>query len=243
MLANENHEWELEVRQRAANYRYPPTPDLSASRQQGPVNARRRRLRPALAVSFTLVAVLLLIGLSMPQARATVLEALRLGAIEIRLLESEPIIDAAALSIVDLGEPVTEADALTHFAGPLRHSAELGQPNAFFVHDIFGEIAAVTMLWQPNTRTDTPQIAVTQINSPGFVFKWAYGQQIEEITVNRQPGIWIEGPHPVQFESGIVDRDAVAQGNVLIWVDGRTTLRLEGDLTQEQALEIAAGFD
>ena len=52
-------------------------------------------------------------------------------AIEIRLLESEPIIDAAALSIVDLGEPVTEADALTHLLAHCDIRPELGQPNAF----------------------------------------------------------------------------------------------------------------
>jgi hypothetical protein len=48
-------------------------------------------------------------------------------------------------------------------------------------------------------------------------------------------GIWIEGaPHVVRL-----GRDARLAGNVLVWLEGRTTLRLEGDLDKDQMLELA----
>ena len=50
-----------------------------------------------------------------------------------------------------------------------------------------------------------------------------------------QPGIWVEGEHVVSELFGLPR----LSGNVLLWEQDGLTLRLEGRLTKEQALELA----
>ena len=66
------------------------------------------------------------------------------------------------------------------------------------------------------------------------------------MTVNGQPGAWIEEPHVVFFEDR---RGRMRQstgrlaGKTLLWQHGEVTLRLEGDLSKEEALRIARTAD
>jgi hypothetical protein len=72
------------------------------------------------------------------------------------------------------------------------------------------------------------------------------GTRLEELTVNGGRGYWIEGgPHLLVYRdaSGAV-RDEMTRlaGNVLLWEQGGQTLRLEGALTKEAALRVAASL-
>ena len=54
--------------------------------------------------------------------------------------------------------------------------------------------------------------------------------------------MWIRGPHVVTFvptPSGINNAISRVSGNALVWQRGTLTLRLEGDLTEAQALRLA----
>lgn len=70
---------------------------------------------------------------------------------------------------------------------------------------------------------------------------WSEGELSWE-DVNGQTALWVEGPHAV----GYVGRDGTFRleearlaANTLIWQAGGTTLRLEGDFTRAEALDIA----
>ena len=67
---------------------------------------------------------------------------------------------------------------------------------------------------------------------------------IEPARVGRAEGLWIEGaPHVLTWidrETGYRERPILIRGNVLLWLRGDLTLRLEGRLTKAQALELAS---
>ena len=68
--------------------------------------------------------------------------------------------------------------------------------------------------------------------APNFIFT----------SVNGRDALWFEEPH----ELALLKPDGTPRtestrlaGQTLVWVDGTTTLRLEGDLTLNRAIEIA----
>jgi hypothetical protein len=70
------------------------------------------------------------------------------------------------------------------------------------------------------------------------------GTRLEPVTVNGARGYWIEGaPHFFfhQDEAGQARQEAIRlAGNVLLWEQGDLTLRLEGAMSKDEALRIAA---
>jgi hypothetical protein len=69
------------------------------------------------------------------------------------------------------------------------------------------------------------------------------GTKVEHVRVNGNPGIYLSGaPHAVLFQAqtGEVQTDRVRlAGNVLIYEQGRLTIRIEGTRTLGQALVLA----
>ena len=66
--------------------------------------------------------------------------------------------------------------------------------------------------------------------------------QSGEVTVNGDPGFWIEGVHEIFYtgpEGEFLRDTARLAGNVLLWQHGSVTLRLEADVPMAQALAIA----
>jgi hypothetical protein len=51
--------------------------------------------------------------------------------------------------------------------------------------------------------------------------------------------VWIEGAHPLQFETGDFDVQIIVDSNVLIWTEGAVTYRLEGQLSLDEAIQLA----
>jgi hypothetical protein len=66
---------------------------------------------------------------------------------------------------------------------------------------------------------------------------------IEAVDVRGKPGLWIQGaPHVLTWmdrETGYRERPILVKGNVLLWLNGGQTLRLEGRLSKAQALDLA----
>jgi hypothetical protein len=74
------------------------------------------------------------------------------------------------------------------------------------------------------------------------LFKKLGTQDFEYLQVGGANAVWVPSPHPLYY----LDRDgkvhtesARLSAKTLIWQRGDVTLRLEGDLTQEQAVQIA----
>jgi hypothetical protein len=81
------------------------------------------------------------------------------------------------------------------------------------------------------------------VNSQFFGKFIGPGTTLEEVTVGGHRGLWIAGqPHDFYFidSTGLVrDETLRLAGNTLIVDFGGTIVRIEGDLTKAQALQIA----
>lgn len=220
-----------------------------------------RRLAWALAV----MALLALGLLAVPATRAALLSFFaRVGAIEIFIDESAPTVPAStlpastlpastpaasgqpatttpvavphSLSLIDLGEPATlaEAERQAHFTPEL--PAALGAPDEAYTHPGI-DLPAITLVWRPD---DGPPLSLTAIAVAEFGRKVVAATTVEEVAVGDETGLWLIGPHHLQlFGDWQGSNNLLITSNVLIWVHGGITYRLEGDLSRADAVAIA----
>lgn len=223
-----------------------------------------RRLAWALAV----MALLALGLLAVPATRAALLSFFaRVGAIEIFIDESAPTVPAPtlpastlpastpaasgqpatttpvavphSLSLIDLGEPATlaEAERQAHFTPEL--PAALGAPDEAYTHPGI-DLPAITLVWRPD---DGPPLSLTAIAVAEFGRKVVAATTVEEVAVGDETGLWLIGPHHLQlFGDWQGSNNLLITSNVLIWVHGGITYRLEGDLSRADAVAIAASL-
>ena len=227
-------ELERDLREVGRLLAFPPEPDLvpgvrarlgeAAPRSFG--FARRRALVLALAV----LVVALGAAFAVPPARTAILRFFHIGGETIVRVDKVP--NAPRLS------PIAGLD------GPM--SVENANDRAGFnliLPPKHGGIYADDGIVATYIR---PRVVLTEARGElGFTKKVA-GQQtrIEPIMVNDHNGIWIEGaPHVVMYfdsQGRGRDRRVRIAGNTLVWAYGSVTLRIEGPITQAQALALAA---
>ena len=210
---------------------YPATPafDLSFERRR----ERAPLLRP-LALGFAILAAALagVLALS-PGARSAFLELFHLKGATVELTETLPEVDVQA---IDFGERVSREEAERRVGFRL---LDVGEPVAIFVR---GEIATLVY-----GSVEKPRLALSQLRGgvwDGFVKKvGGRGTTVEGVTVNGERGLFVTGEgHFVMFRDGqgnITDERTYLAGTVLLWNHGELLLRLEGDLTRDQALKLA----
>ncbi len=236
------------VRDSAASFEYPPTPDV-AGEVRGRLSPARAPRRPAMRWALVAILVLiigLLVATAVPPVRAALLKILHIGAIQISLLEDPQasagmLAEQQALSITDLGEAMSLEEAGAHVT--LRDPAyppALGRPDAIYGQNLLYREPVISFFWRA-TR-ERPPITLTQIEIPNFAFKWVAGEQVLETEILGQPAVWIEGPHLLDLGSGQVDQVTRVATNVLIWNAGEATYRLEGEISLEEAREIAESW-
>ena len=241
-------ELEKRVRQQAAEFAFPPTPDVAAGVRETLAEKRpavRPSLRWASAVVVLILACLAVLA-AVPPARAALLRMLRIGAMEINL-QQEPLLDAATVqeqqpvSIADLGEEISmeQAGELITLRDPSA-PPPLGEPDFIYGQNLLYREPVVSFLWM--ATDERPQVLLTQIQVPSFGVKWAISEQAIETAVNGRTAFWIEGPHLFSLDDMSLERQRVINNNVLIWAEGDATFRLEGELTLEEALAIAQSW-
>ena len=237
------NELELQLRELGGAVAYPATPDLaSVVRRQ---LAERRRpwwpvlpRRQAIAIALAVLAVSIAAVMAVPSARTAVLRFFRIGAATVERVETLPPARQRPLN-TGLGRavPLRDASRLAGFRLLLPSDAEL--PRRVYVRERVQSV----LLDVP----DAGAVLLIEIRGRdqfGFSKKFAdSGTGFDEVSVNGEFGLWIRGaPHVVMFHtrSGRVEEFTTRlAGNVLVWTRGDLTLRLEGDLTKEQALELA----
>jgi hypothetical protein len=176
------------------------------------------------------VAVVLVIAtaatMAVPDARTAVLRFLGLKGVTVIRVEQLP--PAPPPSEAFFGDQVSLAEA-ERIAGIDLLLPDLGPPDQVWV-DRLSPNFVVIHYGRPNTR-----LRLTELVG-GFVEKYATAEQrVERVQVNGGPGIWIEGEHVVSGPAGPPRRAASA----LLWEQEGLTVRMEGDLSKERALEIA----
>jgi hypothetical protein len=219
-------ELERELRSLAAYVDLPAERDLvPAVRARLAVRGRRplpwRRLAAAAAI---VLAIGMAATMAVPDARTAVLRLLGIkGATVIRVDELPP----AAATLRPFGERVTltEAERVVGFRPLL---PDLGSPDSVRI-DRFAPYLIVVQYGRPLRIRLTETVG-------GLIEKFTRAEQrVERVSVEGLPGIWVEGRHVVSEPFGLPR----ISGNALLWEQEGLTLRLEGRLTREQALEIA----
>jgi hypothetical protein len=251
--------WQNRLQAASRDFLYPPTPDIAGQVRRrledgSPRRAAHRRLAWVAAI------LLLLAGLmAVPPVRAAVLRILRVGAVEILpappMPSATPAPETAASpsatpapsptplrSVLQLAGETTLAKAEAEAGFPIRlpgYPPDLGPPDRVFLQDLNGPV--VVLVWLDSSRPDGVRLSLHQLG-PGTFAQKVEPTVIAETSVDGEPALWTEGPHLFQFRRGSrVDLDArrLVKGNVLIWMEGEITYRVETYLPMEEAIRIA----
>lgn len=232
-------ELELSLRQLGRELDFPEPPDLAAG-----VVGRLDRVAPApfwrrRALLVAVAALVVAVGavLAVPPARSAILDFFGIGSAEIRIVDELPEVESGPL---DLGNGTTLDAARRQVPGLVEPRGEVGPPDAVFMAG-FRPGTPVTFVWGDPER---PRLLLTQVRGFFHFEKLVHGDQggITLTDVNGEDAAWIEGaPHVVFYESpdGSGDLPARLARNTLVWSRGPVTLRLEGELSREEAERIA----
>ncbi len=223
-----------------------------AGRWWDALRSPRYAFAPALA---TLVLILLVSLVAVPDVRAAADEFLRLRGIDIFRTAVTPSGPATSAAPLFPGERVTLEEARRR-APFLRVPADarLGAPDQVYI-DQTQAGDRVTLVYV--SRAGIPASRVAGVSAVVVVFRGrvdealfgkvaTVGTRIDEVGIDGGRGFWLEGePHQFFY------RDTAGNpwpetlrlaGNTLLWEQGETTLRLEAQISRNDALRIAASF-
>jgi hypothetical protein len=153
-----------------------------------------------------------------------------------------------------LGEQTTLEAARTQVKWKITVPQSLGQPDEVYLQQppdgpVQGEVTLVYAARPGIPASGQTGVSVLITEVRGAVNQGVFGKMLgseatlQEVQVNGHPGYWIAGkPHVFFFidESGQFRNETMRLAtNTLIFDNGGTVVRIEGDLTKAQALEIA----
>lgn len=218
----------------------PDPPDVT-SRVLAELTPRRAAWRGRLVLALAAVALAaLLAALAIPDARSALLRFLQIGSERIELVDELPeVTDVPDLELA-LGEQVPLSEARREAQFELLELDE--DPDAVFLGDrgtvwfLYGTPDRVRLLVSqtPDVGIDEPFVQKKLVES---------GTHVEQAFVRGSPAYFLSGePHVVMLldELGTEIPESVRLArDVLVWEEGGRTVRLEGALTFERALELA----
>jgi hypothetical protein len=177
-------------------------------------------------------------ALAVPAARTALLDWLGLSGVSIVRVETLP--PAATAGHLDLGRPVTLAEARRE--APWLVVPDTGPDRAYLSATLPG--GKVDLLWGTPSRV---RLLLTEFRGKAYIDKLIDpATKVQPVTVNGSSGAWLSRPHVVMFtdqDGQFRESTARLAGKTLIWQRGSLTLRLEGNLTKEEALHIARSAD
>jgi hypothetical protein len=228
---------------------WPAAPDLTPAvlaaivAPRTPRVVRMPRSRRSRIVLIAAAATLLLAGAAI--AAKLVID---LGAVVVRIPEGSGGLPSS--SPAPFGQPIDLEQAGDLLGDDVRVPAALGTPDRVWADEVTtdaGTVVRVTLAWSP--RRALPAIPGT---TDGAVLMRFEGDQdiafkdVDEDTGTVEPArvgdveaIWTTGSHLLQLLTGDGIRYLRVDGNVLLWRDGRYTMRLETTLPKAEAIRIA----
>lgn len=217
---------ERELRELATHLDWPETP---------PLDRALPGCRPArpLVLAVALAALALAVAFAVPPARSAILRFLHLRGVTVERVETLP--PAARRSLVAGLGPARTLAAAARVAG-----FEPVIPRGLRPYEAYARHGVVAL---PLGRGRL----LTELSGVGLDVTKKYAAQatrIEGLTVAGDPGLWLEGgPHVLVFQNAdgtYANATLRLAGNTLLWEHGDLTLRLEGPLTRDEALALAA---
>jgi len=214
---------------------------------------------PAIA---TIVLALIAVLVFSPDARATATDILRLRGVEIfrgpvpSPSQSPSRSPGSIQSPFPLGVGVQvtldEAKARAGFPVVVPTDPLLGAPDEVYLRTTSGGSTAVSFVYVARAGIPTSaQAGVAAIVSEfagATVDENFFGKvldrttTLEKVTVNGEPGFWIQGaPHFFFYNlKGNVQQETLRlAGNTLIWTQGSLLLRIEADVDRDTAIRVA----
>lgn len=157
-------------------------------------------------------------------------------------------------SNLGLGTPTTLAGAQSRVRWKVMVPASLGRPDAVYIMlpptgPSGGEVTLVYAHAPGIAPSAETGVAVLVTEARGTVAQIYFqktlgpGTTLEQVTVGDRPGYWISGhPHDFGFVTAdgyvLVEPLRLATNTLIVDLDG-TVVRIEGDMTKDQALAIA----
>jgi hypothetical protein len=240
---------ERELESLGAHLAVPATPDLVPALRErlAAEPARRPLLRRPLVVALAALVIAIAAAFAVPPARTAILEFLRIQGATVERVEEPPTVTRVDLGLALPVELEEARDALA-FEPLVPEFPGLGTPDAVYLdrHAFGGQVLFLygteqaPRLLVSEFRGDTNPLLIEKAAGPGT--------SVEPVTVGEDnPGFWVSGePHEFMYRGpdGEPRLDTVRlAGNALLWQRGPLTLRIEGDLTKERALELAATLE
>lgn len=218
----------------------PAEPDL-VQRVAGRLERPSRSWRRPLLAAAALAVVALAIALAVPPARSAILRFFHLGAVSVEQVEALPPARALPLT-AGFGSPLDRDDAERKVGfrlvlPPLKG----GPPKQVFAggRDLLATVLAVP--WAKHEQ----RVLLVEIEGAdlGIAKKTVQnGTLVGPARVGRFFALWIRGPHVVAFlptPSGRNSAISRLSGSALVWQRGTRTFRLEGNLSEREALRLA----
>jgi len=225
---------ELERRLLALQIEMPEEPDLAPAVLVR-IDRRPFPWRRAAVLAIALVVVAIAAAFAVPQARTSILRFFHLGAATVERVDTLP--PAVERSNAEgLGRPLP-LEAAQRAVG-FRLALPGVRPARAYV--LGGQLASVFL----QARGQTVLLSELRSSNELLLKKMAGGATfVEPAQVGGSSGLWIAGaPHTLTYVDrnfGYHQQTILVRGNVLLWIHGPLTLRLEGKLTKAQALELA----
>jgi hypothetical protein len=224
-------ELETALRQLGAEIDFPAAPDLASS-IRGRLERPRSWRRPAL-IALAIVVVAIGAALAVPPARTAILDWLGLRNVSVVRVDHLP--SARPLGRLDLGTELTLVEAKR--LAPWMLVPEDAPDHAYISDVVPG--GRVTLLWGTPSNV---RLLLTETTGRAYIEKVVQGDTgVERVRVG-QGGAWFRGSHIVMFQDrdgGFHEGRARLAASTLAWQQGDVTLRLEGDISRENALRIA----
>jgi hypothetical protein len=245
------HELERFLVAAAPQYPFPETPDLAgAARARLPEQPVRVRRPLVIATAVLAAAACALLAIS-PGARSAVLDVLdRVPGIEIERTSELPTV--AYRQFPAWGTQVSLARAEALFRGPLLLPKDFAEPDRVYWSP-FPPGDPITAIWGDDREG---RLVVTQwrVGGPYLFYKvLSLGTNVESVTVDGAPGIWMHGGDHVVWYLAPDERnpdaalhhrsEGVLAGNVLAWRRGNVIYRLEAQVSKRRALELARSLE
>ena len=234
-------ELEHALRQLGGMVEFPPEPDLAGGVRRRLGEAPPRRFAPRRLVVVALALLVVAVGAVMvvPSARTAVLEWLGIEGVKVTRVETLPKV--SLLNDFGLGERVSLAEARQQAPWLVEpHLDSLDPPDQIYYSKSvpFGQ---VSFLWGSKTEV---QLLMTQATGEAFAEKMVgTGTDVEAADVDGRPGAWFTGDFHVFLyrdrRGEVRNETARLARNTLLWQHDQVTVRLEGELSKDEALEIA----
>ena len=152
-----------------------------------------------------------------------------------------------------LGERATLEEARRRVGFPVLvpGAAGLPQPAAVYVNEAVPAGGRVDLVYRARPGLSASPftdvgLLVTEFRgqpTPEFLKKVAVLGMVEEVRVGGEPGYWFSGePHFFTYRDAagnLRDEQTRLAGNTLVWQRGELTLRIEGEISRQEALRIA----